>query len=244
MVFSSSHVWMWDLDHKEGWVQKNRWFQTVVMEKILESPLDCKEIKPVKPKGNQSWIFIGRTDAEAEAPILWPPDEKNWLIGKDPDTQKDWRQEEKGTTEDEMFVYHLWLNGKEASKNSHVEFRACSMFLHLDQKLKVICSLLKQSPPGLPLSLLLLITAQTRYDYFYILYKWFNLYFVRIPFILNILLILLHNTVSLSLHPKPASYKRSKMPASRTEHSIALSDVKVTCTPQCTSDASWCLPHG
>ena len=100
--FSSSHVWMWELDHKEGWVLKNWCFWTVVLEKTLESPLDCKEIQPVNPKGNQPWIFIGRTDAEAETPILWPPDEKTWLIGKDPDAGKDWGQKEKGTTEDEM----------------------------------------------------------------------------------------------------------------------------------------------
>ena len=92
--FSSSPVWMWELDHKESWVPKNWCFWTVVSEKILESPLDCKEIKPVNPKGNQSWIFIGRTDDEAETPILWPPDAKSWLIRKDPDAGKDWRQEE------------------------------------------------------------------------------------------------------------------------------------------------------
>ena len=96
--FSSSHVWMWDLDCKERWVQKNWCFWTVVLEKTLESPLDCKEIQPVHPKGNQSWIFIGRTDAEAETPILWPSDAKNWLIWKDSDAGKDWRQEEKGMT--------------------------------------------------------------------------------------------------------------------------------------------------
>jgi len=90
--FSSSHVWMWELDYKESWTLKNWCFWTVVLEKTLESPLACKEIQPVQPKGNQSWIFIGRTDAEAEAPILWPPDVKNWLIGKDPDAGKDWRQ--------------------------------------------------------------------------------------------------------------------------------------------------------
>ena len=100
--FSSSHVQMWELDNKKGWAPKNWCFLTVVLEKTLESPLDCKEIQPVNPKGNQSWIFIGRTDAKAEAPILWPPDVMNWLIGKDPDAGKDWRQEEKGTTEDEM----------------------------------------------------------------------------------------------------------------------------------------------
>ena len=94
--FSSSHVWMWELDHKEGWVPKNWCFWTVVLKKTLESPLDCKEIKLVSRKGNQSWIFIGRPNTEAEALILWPPDVKSWLIGKDPDAGKDWRQK-KGT---------------------------------------------------------------------------------------------------------------------------------------------------
>ena len=94
--FSSSHVWMWELGYKESWVQKNWYFWTLVLEKTLESPLDCKEIQPVHPKGNQSWIFIVWTDAEAETPILWPPDTKNWLIGKDYDAGKDWRQEERG----------------------------------------------------------------------------------------------------------------------------------------------------
>ena len=97
----------------ESWVLKNWCFWTVVLEKTLEGPLDCKEIQPVHLKGNQSWIFIGKTDAEAEAPILWPPDAKNWLIGKDPDTGKDWRQEEKGMTEDEMVGWHHQLNGHE-----------------------------------------------------------------------------------------------------------------------------------
>ena len=111
--FSSSHVWMWELGHKEGWAPKNWYFWAVLLEKTLESPLDCKEIKSVNPKGNQSWIFIGRTDTEAEAPILWPPDAKNWLLGKDPDAEKDWRQEEKGTTEDEMVGWHHQLDGHE-----------------------------------------------------------------------------------------------------------------------------------
>ena len=93
---------MWELDHKEGWVPKNWCFLTVVSEKTLESPLDSKEIKPVNSKGNQLWIFMGRTDVEAEAPIFWPPDVKSPLIGKHPDGGKDWRQEEKGTIEDEM----------------------------------------------------------------------------------------------------------------------------------------------
>ena len=110
--FSSSHVWMWELDYKESWVLKNWCFWTVVLDKTLESPLDCKEIQSVHPKGNQSWVFVGRTDAEAETPILWPPDAKNWLIGKDPDAGKDWRQE-KGTTEDEMVGRHHRLNGHE-----------------------------------------------------------------------------------------------------------------------------------
>ena len=110
--FSSSHVWMWKLDHKESWALKNWCFWTVVLEETLESPLDCK-IKPVNPKGNQSWIFIGRMDAEAKAPILWLPDTKNWLIGKDPDAGKDWGQVEKGMTEDEMVGWHHWLDGHE-----------------------------------------------------------------------------------------------------------------------------------
>ena len=111
--FSSSHVWMWELDHKEDWVLKNWCFWTVVLEETLESSLDSKEIQPVHPKGNRPWIFTGRTDAEAEAPVLWPSDAKNWLIGKDPDAGKDWRQEEKGMTEDEMVRQHHWLNTHE-----------------------------------------------------------------------------------------------------------------------------------
>ena len=109
---SSSRVWMWELDYKESWVPKNWWFWTVMLKKTLESPLDCKEIQPVHPKGNQSRIFIGRTDAEAETPIRWPPDVKNSLIGKEPDAGKDWRQE-KGTTEDEMLGWHPRLDGHE-----------------------------------------------------------------------------------------------------------------------------------
>ena len=108
---SSSHVWMWELDYKESWALKNWCFWTVVLEKTLESPLDSKEIQPVHPKKNQSWISIGRIEAEAETPILWPPDAKNWLIWKDPDAGKDWRQEEKGTTENE------WLDGITDSMN-------------------------------------------------------------------------------------------------------------------------------
>ena len=108
--FSSSHVWMWELDYKESRALKNWCFWTVVLEKTLKSPLDCKEIQPAHPKGDQSWVFIGRTDVEAETLILWPPDAKNWLIGKDPDAGKDWGREEKGTTEDEMVGWHHWLN--------------------------------------------------------------------------------------------------------------------------------------
>ena len=104
--FSSGHVWMWELDHKESWALKNGCFWTVVLEKTLESPLDCKEIQSVNHKGNQSWIFIGRTDADVETPILWPPNVKNWLIGKGPDAGKDWKWKEKGITEDEMVRWH------------------------------------------------------------------------------------------------------------------------------------------
>ena len=111
--FCSSYAWMWELDHKESWALKNWCFSTVVLEKTLESPLDFKEIKPVNSKGNQSWIFTGRT--HAEAPIFWPPDVKNWLIEKDPDAGKDWRQE-KGRTEDEMVGWHHYLNGHEVEQ--------------------------------------------------------------------------------------------------------------------------------
>ena len=104
--FSSSQIQMWELDYKESWAPKNCCFWTVVLEKTLESPLDCKEIQPVYRKWNQFWIFIGRTDTEVETSILWPPDVKNWLTGKDPDAWKDWRQEEKGTTEDAMVGWH------------------------------------------------------------------------------------------------------------------------------------------
>ena len=104
---------MWELDYKESWMLKNSCFWTVVLEKTLQSPLDCKEIQPVNPKGNQSWIFIGRTDAEAETLILQPLDVKSWLIGKDPEAGKDWRQEKKGTTEDETVGWHHQLDGHE-----------------------------------------------------------------------------------------------------------------------------------
>ena len=104
---------MWELDHKKGWALKDWCFWTVVLEKALENPLDCKEIKPINPKGNQPWLFIGKTDAEAETPILWPPDAKSWLIGKAPDAGTGWRQEEKGMTENEMVGWHHWLDGHE-----------------------------------------------------------------------------------------------------------------------------------
>ena len=124
--FSNSHVWMWYLGHKESWAPKNWCFWTVELKKTLESPLDCKEIKPVNLNGNQSWIFTGRIDAEAEAPILWLPDAKNWLIGKDPDAGKGWRQEEKGTTEDEMVGWHHRshgiLDGKELYRNEWLDW--------------------------------------------------------------------------------------------------------------------------
>ena len=108
--FSCGHVWMWELDYKESWAQKNWCVWTVVLEKTLESLLDCKEIQPVHPKGDQSWVFIGRTDVEAETSVLWPPDVKSWLIWKDPDVGKDWGQEN-GTTEDEMVGWHHRLDG-------------------------------------------------------------------------------------------------------------------------------------
>ena len=114
--FPGSHVRMWELDHKEGWALKSWCFWSVVLEKTLESPLDSKAIKAVNPKGNQSWIFIGRTDTEAETPILWQPDVKNLLIGKDPDAGRDWGQEEKGTAEDEVVGWHHRFNGYELSE--------------------------------------------------------------------------------------------------------------------------------
>ena len=144
MVFFSSHVWMWELDYKECWAPKNWCFWTVVLEKTLEHPLYCKEIQPVHTKvhtkGNQSWIFIGRTDAEAETPILWPPDAKNWLIGKDPDAGKDWRLEEKGMTEDEMIERHHWLNGHEFEQapgdgEGQGSLACCSPWHHKDSDL-------------------------------------------------------------------------------------------------------------
>ena len=113
LSFSSSHVRIWESDHKEDWVVKNWRFLTAVLEKTHESPMDCKEIKPVNPEGSQLWISIGRTDAEAKGRILWPPDVNSWLIRKDPGAGKDWRQEEKGATEDEMVGWYHWLSGHE-----------------------------------------------------------------------------------------------------------------------------------
>ena len=108
--FSCGRVWMWELDCEDSWAPKNWCFWTVTLEKTVESPLDCKEIQPVHPKGDQSWVFIGRTDAKAETPVLRPSDVKSWLIGKDPDAGKDWGQKEKGTTEDDMAGWHHWLD--------------------------------------------------------------------------------------------------------------------------------------
>ena len=126
---------MWELDNRKGWVPKNWCLQTVVLEKTLESPLDNKEIKPVNPKGNQPWIFIGGMEAEVEAPVLWPPDGKRWLTGKDPDAGKDWGQEEKGVTEDEMVGWHHWLKGHEFEQTSRDGERqgslvCCSLWDH------------------------------------------------------------------------------------------------------------------
>ena len=118
--FSSSCVWMWELDYKESWALRNWCFWAVVLEKTLVCPLDCKEIKPVNPKGNQSWIFIGSPDAEDETPVLWPPDAKNWLTGKDPGAGKDWRWEDKGMTKDEMAGWHCWLDGHEFEQTREV----------------------------------------------------------------------------------------------------------------------------
>ena len=112
-AFSSSHVWMWELDYKESWAPKNWCFWPGMLEKTLESPLDCKEIQPVHPKGGQSRVFIGRTNVEAETPILWPLNVKSWLIGKAPDAGKDWRQEEKGMIEDKIIGWHHYIDGHE-----------------------------------------------------------------------------------------------------------------------------------
>ena len=128
-------VVMWELGYKEGWVPKNWCFWTIMLEKILESPLDSKEIKPVNSKGNQPWIFTGRTDAEVEAPILWPPDVKSWFIGKDPDAGIDWGQKEKWVIEDEMVGWHHRLNGHEfeqtlADNEWQESLLCCSLWGH------------------------------------------------------------------------------------------------------------------
>ena len=131
MVFRS-HVQMWEMDHNEGWVPKNWCFWTVVLKKNLESPMDSKEIKPVNPKGNQPWIFIGRTDAEAKAPVLWPPDGKSWLTGKDPDAGKDWGQEEKGAAENDKVEWHHQLKGHEFEQiPGDSEEQGCLMYSSL-----------------------------------------------------------------------------------------------------------------
>ena len=116
--FSSSHVWLWELDCEESWTPKNWCFWTMVLKNTLESPLDIKEILPVHPIGNQSWIFFGKTDVETETPIFWPPYAKNWLIGKDPDAGKDWRQKEKRASEGEISGWHHWCNGRELGQTS------------------------------------------------------------------------------------------------------------------------------
>ena len=118
--FSSGHVWMWELDCEESWALKNWYFWTVVLEKTLESPLDCKELQSVHSEGDQPWDFFGRNDAKAETPVLWPPHAKSWLIGKDSDAGRDWGQKEKGTTEDEMAGWHHWLDGRESDWNPKV----------------------------------------------------------------------------------------------------------------------------
>ena len=165
MDFSSSHVSIWELDHKESWALKNWCFWNVVLEKTLQSPLDCKEIQPVHPKGNQSWILIWRIDAEAEAPILWPPDVKNRLIGKDPDSGKGWRQKEKGAAEEEMVGWHHWLNGCEFEQTQRQSERqkslvCCSpwglkgleLATEQQQQRKCVSLLLCKSTPGNPRS--------------------------------------------------------------------------------------------
>ena len=123
---------MWELEHKENWTSKNSCFWAVVLEKTLESPLDCKEIQPVNSKGNQSWIFIGRSDAEVDTPILWPPDVKNQLIWKDPDARKDWGQKEKGMKEDELVGWHHWLDGYEFEQGQELvmDREACCASVH------------------------------------------------------------------------------------------------------------------
>ena len=177
--FSSSHVWMWELGHKESWALKNWCFWTVVLERTLEGPLDCKEIKPVNPKGHQSWIFIGRTDAEAEAPILWPPDVKNWLSRKDPDAGKDWRQEEKGMTEDEMVGWHHWLSAHESEQPLRVgdgqgRMASCYSWGHSQTRLSNWTELKKQ--PGI------LFHNVTQVLHNYLLYHYSNAFIKDMSF--------------------------------------------------------------
>ena len=136
--FSGGHVWIWELDCEESWAPKNWCFWTVVLEKTLESPLDCKEVQPVHPKGDQPWVFIGRTDTEAETPVRWPPHSKSWLIGKDPDAGRDWGQEEEGMTEDEMAGWHLlyypFLNlGFSVVNNLEPCYLKCCLLLKFDK---------------------------------------------------------------------------------------------------------------
>ena len=136
--FSTSHVRMWELDHKETWAPKNWCFSTVMLAKTLESPLDCKEIKPVHLKGNQSWIFIGRTDAEAESPILWPPDMRNWFIGKDPDPGKDWRQEDDKGWDGWMAspTQWTWVWASGGAGNGQGSLACCSPWGHSQTQLR------------------------------------------------------------------------------------------------------------
>ena len=161
---------MWELDCKESWALKNWWFLTVVLEKTLESPLDCKEIQPVHPKGNHFWMFIGRTDVEAETPILWPPDMKNWLIWKEPDAGKDWRREEKGTTEEEMVGWYQQLNGEEFEQALKIGdgqrgLACCSPWGH---KELVMTERLKWTELNWTV---LLLSLTNSYIYLYILYS-------------------------------------------------------------------------
>ena len=158
--FSSGHVWMWELDYEESWVPKNCCFWIVVLEKTLESPLDCKEIQPVHSEGDQPWVFFGRNDARAETPVLWPPHVKSWLIGKDSDAGRDWGQEEKGMAEDEMAGWHHLLDGREFEWTPGVGDRQgvlawCSSWGHkesdtteplnwTDKYFYVICTILKE----------------------------------------------------------------------------------------------------
>ena len=155
---------MLELDHKESWMPKNCCFWTLVLEKALESPLNCKEIKSVNPKGNQSWIFIGRTDAEAEAPVLWPPHVKNWLIGKDPDVEKDWGQEERGMTEDEMVGWHHQLSWHGFKQTSQVgdgqgSLACCSPWGHKELDMTEQLNWLKFVIAFLPRSKCILIST-------------------------------------------------------------------------------------